>query len=135
MNETIKVTKVMQPRLYTKKDGTQGATYQFLGETQGAYPKTIHFNVFGEDRFNGMQLVEGNVYQVDFDIESRAWKDTYITNVSAWRATPVNGFAQQPQTPQQPVQQPQHYYAPQAPMQQAQAPAPMPQQDGDPLPF
>ena len=130
MDAIIKVTTVMQPRVYPKKDGTQGITYQFVGETQGQYPKTIHFSVFGEDRFRAMNLVEGGLYQVNFEIESRPWKDTYITNVSAWKATRTDNVAPQPSP------QPQQSTAP------APAPAPMPQQggymqpqSGDDLPF
>ena len=128
MEITIKVTTVMQPRVYAKKDGTQGRTFQFVGETQNEqYNKTIHFQVFGEDRFNGMQLTEGGVYQVSFDIESRPWKDTYITSCTAWRAIRTDNVAQQPAPAPQTA-----YQAP------APAPAPMPMQpqaSGDDLPF
>ena len=129
MEAIIKVTTIMQPRTWAKRDGGQGITYQFVGETQNdKYHKTIHFSVFGEERFNAMQLTEGMVYKVDFDIESKPWKDTYITNVSAWRVTPVDQQqAQQPVPSQQYVQQP------------SPAPTPAtnaePQQNNDDLPF
>ena len=127
METTIKVTTVMQPRVYPKRDGTQGRTFQFVGETQdGQYSKTIHFQVYGEDRFNAMQLVEGGIYQVSFDIESRPWKDTYITSCTAWKVTRTDNAA--PQPPQAPQG---GYYAPQP----QPAPAPQPQASGDDLPF
>lgn len=130
MELTIKVTTVMQPRVYQKKDGSQGCTYQFVGETQtGQYDKTIHFQVFGEDRFNSMQLAEGGVYQVSFDIESRPWKDTYITSCTAWRAIRTDNVAPQP------APAPQTAYQAPAPAPQP-APMPMqPQASGDDLPF
>lgn len=128
----------MQPKVYQKRDGSQGCTYQFVGETQtGQYDKTIHFQVFGQDKFTAMQLVEGGVYQVSFDIESRAWKDTYITSVIAWKATRTDNVATQPQ---QAPNQPQGYQAPQPPHgYYSPSPAPNPQQTAqnseDPLPF
>lgn len=123
MDITIKVTTVMQPRVYQKRDGSQGCTYQFVGETQtGQYDKTIHFQVFGQDRFNAMQLAEGGIYQVSFDIESRPWKDTYITSINAWKAIRTDNATPTAPQPQQAMPSPQP--------QQAQ-----PQGSGDDLPF
>lgn len=117
----------MQPRKWTKRDGGQGVTYQFVGETQNdKYPKTIHFSVYGDDRYNSMQLVEGAVFKVDFDIESKPWKDTYITAVNAWRAT---RFDQQPAAPTPQAQT----YAPNPTPQYA--PQPTYQQQNDNVPF
>ena len=115
----------MQPRVYQKRDGSQGCTYQFVGETQtGQYDKTIHFQVYGQDRYNAMQLAEGGIYQVSFDIESRPWKDTYITSIIAWKAVRTDNAT--PPAPQ--------------PQQQMPTPAPQPNQGqpqggGDDLPF
>ena len=122
----------MQPRTWTKRDGGQGVTYQFVGETQtGQYDKTIHFQVFGQDKFTAMQLVEGGIYQVSFDIESRAWKDTYITSVIAWKATRTDNAMQQPT--QQAAQN--QAYAPNPTPQYAPQPAYQPQQPNDDIPF
>lgn len=128
MDITIKVTTVMQPRVYQKRDGSQGCTYQFVGETQtGQYDKTIHFQVYGQDRYNAMQLAEGGIYQVSFDIESRPWKDTYITSIIAWKAVRTDNATP---TAQQPTKKPTKRQQQHAGRNQGQ-----PQGGGDDLPF
>lgn len=53
----------------------------------------------GEEKFKQMNLVEGKIYSVSFDIESREWQNKWFTEASAWRAICVDG--------QQPTQAPQ----------------------------
>lgn len=135
MEVQVTITEICPvENIVSKSTGKEYHKYKFVGKTQGAYPKEICFETLGDDKMAQFNLVAGQNYIVSFDIESRRWNDKFFTSVNAWKVVPDNAQVQ-PQQQQQFVQQ-QPYQQPYGYQQVAQpAPAPMQQQDDDPLPF
>lgn len=86
MDINVKVTTILQPVGYTKKDGTMGARYSFIGTTTtGRYDKTIKFDVNTQERWNDFHIMVGATYNVSFDIESREWNGKWYTSCDVWK--------------------------------------------------
>ena len=124
----------------------------------GQYPKSIAFDVFGDERLQKFRISVGEELICDIDFKAVKGKNGYTFNsVDCWNVTRVNQVQQQPQQQQAPMQQLQQAAAApqgcqvvypdrqpaQAPQQnqnqpqQTQAPFPpqdVPQDDGQ-LPF
>ena len=142
----------------------QGARGQWVKQgfvleyDSGQYPKSIAFDVFGDERLQKFRISVGEELICDIDFKAVKGKNGYTFNsVDCWNVTRVNQVQQQVQPQQQaPMQQPQQAAAApqgcqviypdrqpaQAPQQtqnqpqQTQAPFPpqdVPQDDG--LPF
>ena len=138
----------------------QGARGQWVKQgfvleyESGQYPKSIAFDVFGDERLQKFRISVGEELICDIDFKAVKGKNGYTFNsVDCWNVTRVNQVQQQPQQQQTPMQQPQQAaaapqgcqvvypdrqpaQAPQQP-QQTQTPFPppgTPQDDGQ-LPF
>jgi len=80
---------------------------EFLVEyTDGSFPSTACFNVWGEDRVNDLaRFTDGEEVKVSFTINSREFNNKYYTDLRAWRIASAN--ESQPAAPSQaPYQQP-----------------------------
>ena len=120
----------------------------------GQYPKSIAFDVFGDEKLQKFRISVGEELICDIDFKAVKGRNGGTFNsVDCWNVTRVNQVQQQPQQQQAPMQQPQQAaaapqgcqvvypdrqpaQAPQQP-QQTQAPFPpagTPQDDGQ-LPF
>ena len=137
----------------------QGARGQWVKQgfvleyESGQYPKSVAFDVFGDERLQKFRISVGEELICDIDFKAVKGKNGYTFNsVDCWNVTRVNQVQQQPQQ-QAPMQQPQQAaaapqgcqviypdrqpaQAPQQP-QQTQVPFPptgTPQDDGQ-LPF
>ena len=139
----------------------QGARGQWVKQgfvleyESGQYPKSIAFDVFGDEKLQKFRISVGEELICDIDFKAVKGKNGYTFNsVDCWNVTRVNQVQQQAQSQQQAAtQQPQQAaaapqgcqviypdrqpaQAPQQPTQQTQAPFPpqdVPQDDG--LPF
>jgi len=94
----VRVTQVLEPQSFTRRDGTPMTRHAFVGETQGQYPKTFKFDVMGAEKYAAMNIVVGNIYSVSFDVSSREWYGKWFTSLTAWRVTLAH--AEQPAQPQ-----------------------------------
>ncbi len=56
-------------------------------ETQDQYPKKICVSIWG-DKADGVQFREGELYTIDFDVESREYNGRWYTDVKAWKVAP-----------------------------------------------
>ena len=133
----------------------QGARGQWVKQgfvleyESGQYPKSIAFDVFGDERLQKFRISVGEELICDIDFKAVKGRNGGTFNsVDCWNVTRVNQVQQQaqPQQPQQAAAAPQGCQvvypdrqpaqAPQQPTQQTQAPFPpqdVPQDDG--LPF
>ena len=139
----------------------QGARGQWVKQgfvleyNSGQYPKSIAFDVFGDEKLQKFGISVGDELICNIDFKAVKGKNGGTFNsVDCWNVTRVNQVQQQAQPQQQaPMQQPQQAaaapqgcqviypdrqpaQAPQQPTQQTQAPFPpqdVPQDDG--LPF
>ena len=134
----------------------QGARGQWVKQgfvleyNSGQYPKTIAFDVFGDERLQKFRISVGEELICDIDFKAVKGKNGYTFNsVDCWNVTRVNQVQQQAQPQQQaPMQQPQQAaVAPQgcqviypdrqpaqAPQQTQQPPYQPPQQTQTPFP-
>lgn len=149
MNIKGKVKAVLNIESGTSKLGNAWQKQEFVIETEGQYPKTIAFTLFG-DKVEQCPKV-GESVDVHFDIESREFNGRYFHNINAYRIerpqnaqnatqtqqptnyppqTNVNAYPPQNTNmghPQQPPYTGQPQPSPQYPPQQGQ--------NGDNLPF
>mgnify|MGYP000988653676 CR=1 FL=1 len=116
-----KVYKVMEPVCGVSKSGNEWKKQEFLIETEGQYPKKICFEVFGEDKINEMNLHEGEMVRIYFEIEAKEWNGRWFNKVAAWKVD-KSGTQQKPARQPQPVQQPEIF-------------PPSPSDEKDDLPF
>ena len=73
----------------------------------GQYPKSIAFDVFGDERLQKFRISVGEELICDIDFKAVKGKNGYTFNsVDCWNVTRVNQVQQQPQQ-QAPMQQPQ----------------------------
>ena len=114
----------------SQSTGKEWRKQDVVFETLGDYPKTIVITFFNDKADATQNLVEGAVYEVNFDIESREFNGKYYTNLNGWLIVDPQ---QQQQTQQQPQQQrqPQQQQRPQQQRPAAQRP-PMRQQQRPP---
>jgi hypothetical protein len=98
--------KVFDQRFTSKKDGSEHVKHNFVIETQdGQWVKKICFTVFGDERWTKMGVASGRMYNVSFDLSSREWNNSFITEATAWRVVPIDNQQQAP-APAQPQVQP-----------------------------
>lgn len=94
MNIVVKVIKVLEQASYQKRSGERTTKFQFVGQTQEQqYPKTIKFDVWGDESWNNMHISVGGTFDVSFDIESSEWNGKWFTNLRCWKVQPVDGQA------------------------------------------
>ena len=139
--------KIIEALPVVTGQGARGAWVKqgfVLEYDSGQYPKSIAFDVFGDERLQKFRISVGEELICDIDFKAVKGKNGYTFNsVDCWNVTRVNQVQQQAQPQgcqtyypnQQPAQapQPQTQYQP----QQTQAPLPPPantQGDGQ-LPF
>lgn len=65
--------------------------HSFVVETVGQYPQKVPFEVWSEDRWSQMSIVEGSMVSVSFDINGREWNGRYFVSLSAWKVVRADG--------------------------------------------
>lgn len=85
MNGTI--TKVSEVQTGTAKSGNEWKKLTFAIQTEGDYPKTVAFSVFGEDKVDNFIKFNkiGQKVDVSFNAESREYNDKFYTDLQAWK--------------------------------------------------
>lgn len=77
------------------KAGNNWRKHEWVLETQGMYPRRIHFSVWG-DKNESMNFEINQAYIISVDIESREYNGRWYTDVKAYSARPQGAEAQQP---------------------------------------
>ena len=108
------IVAVLEPQVFNGRNG-EFKKYGFILETQGQYPKKIHMQVYGEDKWSGMPIQQGQVVNVAFDVSSKEWNGKWFTQCDCWKVS-LSQTQQQVAQPQVMPQQPQQS---QVPVQQA----------------
>lgn len=87
MDITCKIISILPVESFTSsKNGQTYNRYGFIGETQEQYPKKIHFQCLGDERWQKLGIVLDEEFQIGFDLSSREWKGRWFTQVDVWRA-------------------------------------------------
>ena len=79
--------------------------YGFVIETDGDYSQKIPFDVWGEERWEKLNVNVGAKVSVSFEIRGSEWKDKYFVSLGAWRVQTIEGGAApaQPKVQEQPA--------------------------------
>ncbi len=73
---------------------------EYVIETVDAYPRKLHFSVFGADRIARFNIQMGQLVNVSFDINAREYNGRWYTDVRAFDVRQVDPNAQGPVVPQ-----------------------------------
>ncbi|MBD5228046.1 MAG: DUF3127 domain-containing protein [Bacteroidales bacterium] len=71
------------------KAGREWKKREWVLETFGNYPRKVKFHIFG-DRADQFNIVVGNNYRLQVDIESREFNGRWYTDVSAYNVVPAD---------------------------------------------
>lgn len=99
-----KVVQICEPQKFNGRNG-EFTKYGFVVETAGQYPKKIHFQVFGDERWNDMAIKANETLIVGFDISSREWQGKWFTSCDAWRVLRNETQPTQPAPQSSPIPQ------------------------------
>ena len=81
--------------LELKQGTSNGKTWStqtiVVKETEETYPKTIAFDIFGEDKIKEADLSMGDIIAVEANVESREWNGKYFTSIKSWKVTKEGG--------------------------------------------
>ncbi|MBA2746393.1 MAG: DUF3127 domain-containing protein [Flavisolibacter sp.] len=83
MQLTAKLIQLLPLQTGTGKNGTW-KKQDIIVETEGQYPKKICISIWG-DKIDEKQLQPGNMFKIDFDVESREFNGRWYTDVKAWK--------------------------------------------------
>jgi hypothetical protein len=83
MQLTAKLTQLLPIQTGIGKNG-EWKKQDIIVETDGQYPKKVCISIWG-DKINEGQLQIGNLFQIDFDIESREYNNKWYTDIKAWK--------------------------------------------------
>lgn len=145
MDVTIKgiITAILPEQSgVSQKTGNAWRRAQYILEHEhGQYPRSIVFDVMGDDKINQMAIRQGEELVIHLNIDTREFNGRYFNNVECWKVERA-GQQQPQQQYQQPYTAPVPQAAPQAAPQPYPGQAPMPQaapqpqgQGQQPLPF
>lgn len=94
------------------------------------YPRTMCFNVFGEDRIKEFNIRMDEEVKVSFDIDARQYNGKFYNDIRAWKVERPNAAQAMQPSPQQTAFQ-DHF----PPAQQQAAAQGQQDSEGDNLPF
>lgn len=75
-------------------------------QTDTQYPKKMLFQISGPDRIKNINLQEGEVVDIHFDVDAREYNGRYYNTITAFRVDRAGAQPAQQQPAQQQVQQP-----------------------------
>lgn len=65
----------------------------YVLQTIEQYPRHLCFEVFGEEKISAMNIQEGQVLRVQFDVDAREYQGRWFNQIRAWRVDPVSSGA------------------------------------------
>lgn len=110
--EKVRVVQVMPVVTGQGRNGEWRKQEIIVETTNSQYPKKVCISVWG-DKINPALMQEGNILNIDFDVESREYNSRWYTDVKAWKIESVQGgAAPQGSYSQEPFSNPGNYGAP-----------------------
>lgn len=70
----------------SERSGKSWMKQEFVIETEERYPRRMKFSVFGEEKLREMNLAEGDVVTISFDIDASQYNGTWYNEITAWKA-------------------------------------------------
>ena len=93
-----KVIAVMDPRSGESARG-KWMSQDYVIETHDNFPRTMVFNIFGEDRIKQFNIQAGEEIVVSFDIDAHEYNGRWFNNIRAWNIQRVDAAAAQAASP------------------------------------
>lgn len=93
--DNLTITKINEVESGTSKAGKEWKKLVFVGTTDEQYNNLYAFQLFGAekvDNFNKFNK-EGNLVNVEFNVDCREWEGKYFTSLSAWRVEKATATA------------------------------------------
>ena len=90
MQLTTKLIQILPLQSGTGKNG-EWKKQDIIVETQDQYPKKICVSLWG-NKFQHVSLNPGELYTIDFDVESREFNGRWYTDVKAWKIEVQNNI-------------------------------------------
>ncbi|RNC64887.1 DUF3127 domain-containing protein [Proteiniphilum sp. X52] len=88
MQLTAKLIQLLPLQSGTGRNG-EWRKQDIIVETQDQYPKKVCISLWG-NKFQHVSLNPGELYTIDFDVESREFNGRWYTDVKAWRIEAQN---------------------------------------------
>ncbi|MGM9851940.1 MAG: DUF3127 domain-containing protein [Muribaculaceae bacterium] len=89
MNIKGKIIVALPEMSGTSKAGNPWKKREYVLEnTDGQYPRQIHFDFFG-DKADQYPLQVGDTIDLSFDIESREYNGRWFTSIRGWKAEKI----------------------------------------------
>lgn len=89
MEITGKIIAILEERSGTSSSGREWRVQSYLLETlentQYNQPK-MQFDVWGSDRIAAMNIQQGMIYKISFDIDAREYNGRWFNTIRAWKA-------------------------------------------------
>jgi hypothetical protein len=99
--EKVRVVQVMPVVTGQGRNGEWRKQEIIVETTNSQYPKKVCISVWG-DKINPSLMQEGNVLNIDFDVESREYNSRWYTDIKAWKmemaqggGAPQGGYSQE----------------------------------------
>jgi len=92
MQVTAKLVKILPLQTGVSRNG-EWKKQDIIVETNERFPKKICITVWG-DKIHPSQLVIGNTFTIDFDIESREFNGRWYTDLKAWKVETLDAATQ-----------------------------------------
>ena len=136
MELIAKLVKKLSQEVGQGKNG-QWIKGAFIAETEGEFPKKVHFTVWGENMVTTLDTIkEGELIKVYFSVESREYNERWYTDLKAYRIDSLMSVTPNQEQAQQ-VQQVTEKFPPQVevPSHPDRVPFDTPATEDDNLPF
>lgn len=82
---TGRVIFVGQETTFVDKNGNNNKKAGYAIKTDEKYPKTIYFEVFGQDKIEKFDIHKDDVVEASVNISSREYLGKWFTSIIAWR--------------------------------------------------
>lgn len=79
------VIHILDEQSGTSKAGKEWKKKDFVIETTDQYPKKVCFTLFGDKTDLLMNISQGQLVDVSFNLESREYNGRWFHNVNAWK--------------------------------------------------
>ena len=95
------INKVLEVQKGETKDGKEWQKVEFIVHTDSEYNNKYCFEIFGAEKVDKFLQYnkEGDLVDVDFNVNLNEWKDKYYTSLSAWKVWKDKGESAPSQEP------------------------------------
>ena len=100
LNITGIIASIQPEQRFNGKNG-EIVKHVFVVETQDQFARKIAFGVFGDDKWQQMNVQVGDNVQVSFDLSTKEWNGKFYTEAFAWKVVKIGSKVEQSNTQQQ----------------------------------